>query len=175
MNQFDIIKIYTVFTQQQDTNSIQVPIDYKPGNITCYLFIFLIFFKFYFIFKLYIIVLVLPNIKMNLCRFLCRLSHQTFHAHKNASLGLSWWSSGEEPALQYRGQGFNPWSRKIPNAMQLLGARNTTTEPTVQNQHSAIRETRAVRSLLTTTREQTLLTTPRESLCSNKDPAQPKT
>ena len=22
------------FTQQQDTNSIQVPIDYKPGNIT---------------------------------------------------------------------------------------------------------------------------------------------
>ena len=29
-NQFDIIKIYTNFTQQQDTNSVQVSIDYKP-------------------------------------------------------------------------------------------------------------------------------------------------
>ena len=26
-----MIKIYTIFTQQ-DTNSVQVPIDYKPGN-----------------------------------------------------------------------------------------------------------------------------------------------
>ena len=32
MNQFNRIKIYTIFTQQQDTNSIQVPIDYKPGD-----------------------------------------------------------------------------------------------------------------------------------------------
>ena len=29
MNQFNITKIYTIFTQQQDTNSIQVPMDYK--------------------------------------------------------------------------------------------------------------------------------------------------
>ena len=29
MNRFKVIKIYTVFTQQQDTNSIQVPMDYK--------------------------------------------------------------------------------------------------------------------------------------------------
>ena len=29
---FNIIKIYTVFTQQQDTNSTQVPIDDKPGD-----------------------------------------------------------------------------------------------------------------------------------------------
>ena len=29
MNQFNIIKIYAIFIQQQDTNSIQVPIDYK--------------------------------------------------------------------------------------------------------------------------------------------------
>ena len=27
MNQFNITKIYTIFTQQQDTNSIQVPMD----------------------------------------------------------------------------------------------------------------------------------------------------
>ena len=32
MNQFNIIKIYTIPTQQQDTNSIPVPIDYKPGD-----------------------------------------------------------------------------------------------------------------------------------------------
>ena len=36
MNQFNIIKIYTVFTQHQDTNSIQVAIDYKPGDIGTY-------------------------------------------------------------------------------------------------------------------------------------------
>ena len=32
MNQFNIIKMYTVFAQQSDTNSIQVPIDYKLGD-----------------------------------------------------------------------------------------------------------------------------------------------
>ena len=35
--QFSIIKIYTIFTQQKDINSIQVPIDYKlrdTGNIS---------------------------------------------------------------------------------------------------------------------------------------------
>ena len=36
MNQFNIIKIYTIFTQQQDTNSIQVPIDYKLGDTGTY-------------------------------------------------------------------------------------------------------------------------------------------
>ena len=32
MNQFDIFKIYTIFTQQEDRNSIQVPIDCKLGD-----------------------------------------------------------------------------------------------------------------------------------------------
>ena len=32
MSQFNIIKIYEIFTQEQDTNSIQVPTDYKPGD-----------------------------------------------------------------------------------------------------------------------------------------------
>ena len=38
MNQFDIIKIYTIFMQQQqwDTNSIQVPVDYKLADIGTY-------------------------------------------------------------------------------------------------------------------------------------------
>ena len=36
MNQFSIIKIYTVFTQQKDTVSIQVPIDYKLQDVGTY-------------------------------------------------------------------------------------------------------------------------------------------
>ena len=36
MNQFNIIKIYAISTQQQDTNSIQVPIDYNPGDTGTY-------------------------------------------------------------------------------------------------------------------------------------------
>ena len=37
LNQFNRIKIYTIFTQQLDTHSIQVPIDYKPGDTETYL------------------------------------------------------------------------------------------------------------------------------------------
>ena len=33
---FNMYKIYTVFTQQQNTNSIQVPIDYIPGDTGTY-------------------------------------------------------------------------------------------------------------------------------------------
>ena len=36
MNQFNIIKMYTTFTQQQDTNSIQIAIDYKPRDMGIY-------------------------------------------------------------------------------------------------------------------------------------------
>ena len=36
MKQFNVIKIYAFFTQQQGTNSIQVPIDYKPGDTGTY-------------------------------------------------------------------------------------------------------------------------------------------
>ena len=35
MNQFNIIKISTMFTQQ-DINSIHVPIDYNPGDTGTY-------------------------------------------------------------------------------------------------------------------------------------------
>ena len=37
VNQFNIIKIYTVFIQQQNINSIQVPIDCKQGDTETYL------------------------------------------------------------------------------------------------------------------------------------------
>ena len=36
MNQFNILKIYTILTQQQDTDSIQVSIDYKPRDTGTY-------------------------------------------------------------------------------------------------------------------------------------------
>ena len=36
MDPFNITKIYTVFTTQQDTNSIQIPTDYRPGDTGTY-------------------------------------------------------------------------------------------------------------------------------------------
>ena len=36
MNQFNIIKIYTVFSQQQGTNSVRVPVDHKQGDTETY-------------------------------------------------------------------------------------------------------------------------------------------
>ena len=36
MNQLSIMKIYTMLTQQQGTDSIQVPTDYKPGDSGTY-------------------------------------------------------------------------------------------------------------------------------------------
>ena len=36
MNQFNIIQIYTIFTQWQNTNSIQILIDYNPGDTLTY-------------------------------------------------------------------------------------------------------------------------------------------
>ena len=36
MNQFNIIKVYEIFTKEQDTNSIQVPTDYKLGDTRTY-------------------------------------------------------------------------------------------------------------------------------------------
>ena len=43
--------------------------------------------------------------------------------------GLPWWRSGWESACQCRGHGFEPWSGKIPHAMEQLGPWATTTEP----------------------------------------------
>ena len=43
----------------------------------------------------------------------------TWEAQKPAHR-LSWWLSGKESACQYRRYRFNPWSRKIPPAMEQL-------------------------------------------------------
>ena len=44
-------------------------------------------------------------------------------------VGLPWWRSGWESACQCRGQGFEPWSGKIPHAAQQLGPWARITEP----------------------------------------------
>ena len=42
--------------------------------------------------------------------------------------GLPWWRSGWESACQCRGHGFEPWSGKIPHAVEQLGPWAATTE-----------------------------------------------
>ena len=43
--------------------------------------------------------------------------------------GLPWWRSGWESACQCRGHRFEPWSGKIPHAVEQLGPWATVTEP----------------------------------------------
>ena len=43
--------------------------------------------------------------------------------------GLPWWLSGKDSACQCRRRGFNPWSRKIPHALEQLSPCTTATEP----------------------------------------------
>ena len=43
-------------------------------------------------------------------------------------LGLPWWLSDKESVCQCRRQGFNPWSRKIPHAVEQLSSCTTTTD-----------------------------------------------
>ena len=43
--------------------------------------------------------------------------------------GLPWWCSSWESTCQCRGHGFEPWSGKIPHAMEQLGSCATTAEP----------------------------------------------
>ena len=44
-------------------------------------------------------------------------------------LGLPWWLSGKEVTCQCRRQGFDPWSRKIPHAVEQLSSRAAAIEP----------------------------------------------
>ena len=78
----------------------------------------------------------------------CVWGHKTAHEHnawghfiqrnhqqkclKNVALnrlqGLPWWCSGWESACQCRGHGFEPWSGKIPHAVEQLSPCATATE-----------------------------------------------
>ena len=76
--------------------------------------LFIYFFKFYFIFKLYIIVLVLPNIKMNNFIFKYCFTSKCLDC---CICIVFYGSDGKEPACQCRRHkrpGFNPWVWKIP-------------------------------------------------------------
>ena len=53
----------------------------------------------------------------------------TWMSITNIMLGLPWWRSGWESACQCRGHGFEPWSGKIPHAVEQLGPWARTTEP----------------------------------------------
>ena len=48
---------------------------------------------------------------------------------KEYKTGLSWWRSGWESACQCRGHGFEPWSGRIPHAVEQLDPWATITEP----------------------------------------------
>ena len=47
--------------------------------------------------------------------------------------GLPWWHSGWESACQCRGHGFDPWSGKIPRAVERLSLCAPNTEPVSHN------------------------------------------
>ena len=52
-----------------------------------------------------------------------------YNQFRKLDWGLPWWRSGWESACQCRGHGFEPWSGKIPHAMEQLGLWAATTEP----------------------------------------------
>ena len=94
---------------------------------------------------------------------------------------ISPWSSAWESTCQCRGHGFNPWSGRIPHAMQRLSLSVTTTEPALESPGTTTTEARhlepvlhnkrshTTRSPCTSGREEPLLVT------TEKDPVQPKT
>ena len=89
---------------------------------------------------------------------------QNFYYAKNEVRGLSWWPSGKESACQGRRHKFEPWSRKIPHAMEQLSPCARTTEAvlwslgaTATETVCATMEVCVLRSLCTTTGETTAM------------------
>ena len=44
-------------------------------------------------------------------------------------IGLPWWLSGKKPACKCSRHGFDPWSGKIPHAVEQLNPCASTLEP----------------------------------------------
>ena len=59
---------------------------------------------------------------------------------KSETLGLPWWLNGEESSCRCRRQGFDPWSRKTPHAVEQLSLCITTTEPLFSSPRTATTE-----------------------------------
>ena len=82
-----------------------------------------------------------------------KLRWRLYFVNLRIGMGLPWWSGGKESAWQCRGQGFNPWSRKIPHTLGQLSLCVTTTEPTRLRVRVLQREATTMRSPHTTARE----------------------
>ena len=88
-------------------------------------------------------------------------------------VGLPWWLSSKESACQCRRGGFNPWSGKIPYATEQLTPCTATAKPCTLQPVLHKRSHRNGKP--THCRENSPHSLqPEKSLCSNKDPTQPK-
>ena len=56
------------------------------------------------------------------------------------TLGLPWWPSSKEPACHCRRRMLNPWSRRIPHAVEQLSPCAATIEPVLQSLGTATTE-----------------------------------
>ena len=63
------------------------------------------------------------------CKLIQPLWRTVWWFLKRLKIGLPWWHSGWESACWCRGRGFEPWSGRIPHAMEQLGPWAATTEP----------------------------------------------
>ena len=106
--------------------------------------------------------------------------------HSRLSIGFPWWLSGKESACQCREHEFDPWSGKIPHAMEQWSLWITTTQAVLQSLGTATTEAcmpwspscAKQKSPQWEVRTQ-LERSPRSSQsekspCSNEDTAQPK-
>ena len=93
---------------------------------------------------------------------------------KIPSKGLPWWRSGWESACQDRGHGFNPWSGKIPHAVEQLGPCATATDPVLWSPWATTAEPACRNywgprawSPCSTAREATVMRSPRTAMKSS--------
>ena len=75
---------------------------------------------------------------------------------------LPWWLSGKDSLCQCRRHGFNPWSGRIPHALDQLNLCTTTTEPVLLCLRAATTELmhhnyKSPRSPCSATREPTIM------------------
>ena len=94
---------------------------------------------------------------------------------KNPRKRLLWWLCGNKSACQCRRCGFDPWSGRIPQALEQLSPCTTTSPRSraweLQQLKPASRETSVRRSLRVATREQPPFAATRERLMQQRRPS----